>query len=315
MSMAGRPLVGGIEAGGTKFVCALGRPPENIRAEARFPTTTPEETLARAITFFRKATADHGAPVALGIASFGPLDRCPDSPDWGRITSTPKPGWQGTDVTGPLADALGCPIAFETDVTGAALGEGTYGAARGLRDFVYVTVGTGIGGGIVAGGRPVHGLIHPELGHIRPARRLEGDDFAGICPAHGDCLEGLASGAALATRWGRPAEALAEDHPAWMFEADYLAQMCATLTFTLSVERIILGGGVMTQAHLFERVRGITAELLGGYLRHERLASSLDNYIVPPALGGRAGVVGALAMAEAVATGAMEGPTQPTSSS
>lgn len=296
-----RPLVAGIEAGGTKFACAVGCPPDDIRAETRFPTTTPEETLPRAIAFFRETVANHGPIAALGIASFGPVDRRPDSPGWGRITSTPKPGWQNTDVTGPLAGALGCPAAFETDVTGAAIGEGLYGAGRGLGDFVYVTVGTGIGGGVVAGGRPVNGLIHPELGHMRPVRRLEGDDFAGICPYHGDCLEGLASGPAIKARWGRPAEELPPEHPAWGFEAEYLAQICATLTFLLSPERIILGGGVMAQTHLFERIRATTTELIGGYLDHARLLGGMEDYVVPPALGGRAGIVGALAMAEALA--------------
>lgn len=303
MTAQHRPLVGGIEAGGTKFVCAVGHPPDDIRAETRFPTTTPVETLERAIAFFHEAQAEHGRLAGIGIASFGPVDRGPGSPGWGRITSTPKPGWWDTDVAGPLATALGCPVAFETDVTGAAIAEGLYGAAHVLRDFVYVTVGTGIGGGVIAGGRPVNGLIHPELGHIRPARRREDDDFAGICPYHGDCLEGLASGPAIEARWGRPAAELAPEHPAWETEADYLAQMCATLTFLLSPERIILGGGVMAQSHLFERIRERTAKLIGGYLDHARLRGGMGDYIVPPALGGRAGVVGALAMAEAVVTG------------
>jgi len=295
-----RPLVGGIEAGGTKFVCAVGAPPDDIRAETRFSTAAPEDTLARAIAFFREAAAEHGPIAALGIASFGPIDRRPESTNWGRITSTPKPGWQGIDVAGPLAKALGCPIAFETDVTGAAIGEGLHGAARGLSDFAYVTIGTGIGGGVVAGGRPVNGLIHPELGHIRPARTRHDSDFKGICPFHGDCLEGLASGPAIEARWGRPAAELAPEHPAWEVEADYLAQMCATLVFLMSPERIILGGGVMAQAHLFERIHERTAALVGGYLDHERLCGGAGAYISPPALGGRAGVVGALAMAEAL---------------
>jgi len=298
------PLVGAIEAGGTTVVCAVGTGGGDIRAETAFATAGAEETLAAATAFFQETAAEHGELAAIGIASFGPVDRDPDSPGWGRITATPKPGWQNTDIAGAIGRALGVPVAFETDVAGAAIGEGLYGAARGLTDFAYITVGTGIGGGLVAGGRLLHGLVHPEIGHLPVRRRDASDSFEGSCPYHGACLEGLASGPAIAARWGRPPAELERDHPAWAFEADYLAELCATLTLTLSPQRILLGGGIMRQGHLFPALRARTRHLLGGYIAHARLQGDLSSYILPPGLGERAGIAGALAMARARAAGA-----------
>lgn len=288
-------LYGGLEAGGTKFVCTVGRGPGDLRAEVRLPTTTPEETIGRALDFFREQEAAHGKIAALGIGSFGPVDLDPASPTWGFITSTPKAGWKNTDLAGALGRALEVPVAFTTDVGAAALGEGTWGAAQGISDFAYVTVGTGIGGAAIAGGRLVQGLVHPEMGHLRIPRE-KSDHLAGICPFHGDCLEGLANGPAIAARWGRKAEDLPEDHPAWDLEAEYLAQLAATLTLVLSPKKILLGGGVMRQDSLYPRIRTRLKALLGGYLEAPAL-KDLETYLQPPALGQEAGVLGALALA------------------
>ena len=290
-------LVGGIEAGGTKFVCAVGSGPDDVRAETRFPTTTPEETIGQAIDFFREQREQHGELVALGIAAFGPLDPDPASPTYGYITSTPKPGWTNVDFAGPLARALDLPVAFDTDVNGAALAEGRWGAAQGLDTFIYLTIGTGIGGGAMVGGSLLHGLLHPEMGHVRLPHDRQQDPYPGRCPYHGDCLEGLASGPAIAARWGQPAETLPVDHPAWSLEAHYLALGLVNFIVTLSPQRIILGGGVMAQAQLFPLVRRRVLELLNGYVQSPRLLEAIDTYIVPPALGRRAGVLGALALA------------------
>jgi fructokinase len=205
-------LYGGIEAGGTKFVCAVGSGPHDVRAEARFPTTNPAETIGRAIDFFRRQAGPGLA--AIGIASFGPVDPSPGSPTFGYITTTPKPGWANTDLAGPVGRALGVPVGFDTDVNGAALGEYRWGAAQGCDTFVYLTVGTGIGGGGMAGGKLMHGLLHPEMGHMRLPHDLAADPFPGICPFHSDCLEGLASGPAIEARWSQRAETLPPDHPA-----------------------------------------------------------------------------------------------------
>lgn len=291
-------LYAGIEAGGTKFVCAVGTGPDDVRAEARFPTTTPAETLGRAIDFLRQARRTHGPIDALGIASFGPVDLDPASPTWGHVTSTPKPGWAQTDLAGAVGRALDLPVAFDTDVNGAALAEGRWGAARGLANLVYVTVGTGIGGGAMVDGDLLHGLVHPEMGHMLVPHDRAADPFAGCCPYHGDCLEGLASGPAIAARWGRPAHELGDDHPAWDLEADYLAAAAVNLTLVLSPQRIVLGGGVMERRRLFPELRRRARERLNGYVDSPALAGEVDAFIVPPALGQRAGVLGALALAE-----------------
>jgi fructokinase len=286
-------LYGGIEAGGTKFVCAVGTGPDDIREEARFPTTTPAETLDRAIRFFQRHPVD-----AVGIASFGPIDVHPSSPTFGFITTTPKPGWANTRFAGRVAEALGVPVGFDTDVNVAALGEGRWGAARGLETFVYLTVGTGIGGGGLVNGRMMHGLVHPEMGHIRIPHDPREDPFAGICPYHGDCLEGLASGPALEARWGARPETLPPEHPAWELEARYLALAVETLIYILSPQRIVLGGGVMEQTHLFPKIRAGVQRLLNRYVRSPMIEESIEAYIVPPGLGNRSGVLGAIALAE-----------------
>jgi fructokinase len=286
---------GGIEAGGTKFVCAIGSGPDDVRAEVRFPTTTPGETIGQAIEFFRARQAD---VAAIGIASFGPVDLNPTSPTYGFITTTPKPGWAATDLNGAIGRALDLPLAFDTDVNGAALGEHRWGAAQGLDTFLYLTIGTGIGGGGMIGGKLMHGLIHPEMGHMLLRHDHQADPFDGICPFHGDCLEGMASGPALQARWGQPAETLAPDHPAWPLQAGYIALALMNLICTVSPQRIILGGGVMMGPRLFPLIRTKVQELLDGYVQAPQVLEQIDRYIVPPALGSRAGVLGAIALAQ-----------------
>jgi fructokinase len=287
------PLYGGVEAGGTKFVCTVGSGPNDLRTVERFATTTPEETIGRVIEFFRSQPE----PVtAVGIGTFGPMDPDPNSPTFGWITSTPKPGWRNTDLCGPIQRALQVPVGIDTDVNAAALGEGRWGAARGLDTFVYLTVGTGIGGGGMVGGKLMHGLIHPEMGHI-PLTRRGDDPFEGACPYHGDCFEGLAAGPGLQRRWGAKAETLSADHPAWDLEAHYLAQGLCTLILTLSPQKVILGGGVMQQEHLYPMVRQQVQKRLNGYVQSPAVLERIDEYIVPPGLGDRAGVLGAIALA------------------
>jgi fructokinase len=289
-------ILGGIEAGGTKFVCAVGTGPDDLRAETRFPTTTPEETIGRAIAFFEDQ-AKGSSLAAIGIASFGPVDPNPDSPRFGYITTTPKPGWADTDFAGRVGRALGVPVGFDTDVNGAALGEHRWGAAQGLDTFIYLTIGTGIGGGGLVNGGPMHGLIHPEMGHVRLPRHPD-DAFPGVCPYHADCLEGMATGPALEARWGQPAETLPADHPAWEMEAHYLANGLVNFICTLSPQRILMGGGVMEQSHLFPMMRHKVQVLLNGYVQTPEILDRVDKYIVPPALGDRAGVLGAIALAQ-----------------
>jgi fructokinase len=284
--------VGAIELGGSKVVCAVGRGTGEVGAEAVMPTATPARTLADAIAFFRA----QGALGAIGIAAFGPLDLDPRSPTFGSITDTPKPGWSWTDLVGPFRRGLGVPVALETDVNGAALGEHRWGAGRGAATLVYVTVGTGIGGGSLIDGRPMHGLGHPEMGHMRVPHDRGADPFAGLCPFHGDCLEGLASGPALAARWSAPAESLPPDHPAWPLEARYLALGLVNVIAVLSPERIVIGGGVMRGPRLLPRLRAEVTALLAGYAPSATIGD-IDRYIVLPALGARSGVLGALALA------------------
>ena len=292
--MAG--LFGGIEAGGTKWICAVGTGPEDIRERARIETTTPEVTLRAVLEFFRQTQERHGGLTALGIACFGPVDLRQDSPTWGFVTETPKPGWAGTDVAPFLSRELDLPVAFDTDVNGAALGELTWGAGRGLESLVYVTVGTGIGGGLIVGGEPVHGLVHPELGHVFLPRHPD-DTFAGICPFHGDCLEGLASGPAIEKRWGRPAPELPEDHPAWDMEAFYLGTLAANLTLTVSPQRIIFGGGVNEAPGLLHRARQRLVAALASYVQSPALTDGAETFLVSPELGAAAGICGAFELA------------------
>ena len=279
-------IYGGVEAGGTKFVCAIGSGPEDLERTS-FPTTMPEETIARAIAFFR----DRAPLRSLGIASFGPVDPNPRSETYGYITSTPKEGWRNTDIAGMLGRALGVRVGFDTDVNAAALAESQWGSARGLDDVVYITVGTGIGGGALAGGRLVHGLLHPEMGHMRLPHDLTADPYTGVCPYHGDCLEGLASGPAIEKRWGLPARELPAGHPAWRLEARYLAAGVVNMVCTLSPRRVIMGGGVMEQQQLFPMIREEVAAMLNGYVAAPEIG--------PPALGKDAGVLGAIALAMA----------------
>ncbi len=293
-------LWGGIEAGGTKFVCAVGTGPKDIRGEVRFPTTSPAECIEKSIAFFRPYR-EQGELGAVGIACFGPLDPGPASPTFGYITTTPKPGWGNVDVAGPIRKALGVPVGFDTDVNGAALGEGTWGAARGLDTFVYITIGTGIGGGAMVNGTLVHGLLHPEMGHVFVPHDRARDPFEGGCPYHGDCLEGLAAGPTLEKRCGQRAETLPADHPVWDLEAEYLAYGLIPQIYILSPQRIIMGGGVMEQVHLFPMVRRRVREILNGYVQAPAILEDIDNYIVPPALGNRAGVLGAIALGQRAA--------------
>jgi fructokinase len=294
-------IYGGIEAGGTKFVCAVGTGPDDVRDEVRFPTTTPEESIRRSIAFFQDMEKQHGALAGVGIASFGPLDPNPASPTFGFVTTTPKPGWAQTDLAGPIGKALGVPVGFDTDVNGAALGEFRWGAAQGLDTFIYITIGTGIGGGAMVNGKLVHGLLHPEMGHVLPPHDFMTDPFPGVCPYHGDCLEGLASGPAIEQRWNGKAENLGPDHPAWNLEARYLALGVLPMIYILSPQRIIMGGGVMEQLHLFPKVRGCVQQFLNNYIQSPAILNNIDGYIVPPGLGNRAGVLGAIALAQQVA--------------
>lgn len=292
------PLLGGIEAGGTKFVCAVGTGPDDIRAEVRFATTEPDETIRRAVSFFREQQVKNGGIAAVGIAAFGPLDPNPNSATFGHITTTPKPHWAHIDLAGAVGHALGVPVGFDTDVNGAALGEYRWGAAQGLDTFTYFTIGTGIGGGAVVNGKLLHGLVHPEMGHQLLRHDWEEDPFEGLCPYHGDCWEGLASGPAIGKRWGEPAEQLPPDHQAWELEAKYIALALENVITILSPQRIILGGGVMAQEQLLPKIQQKVQTLLNGYVQHTTLLNDIESYIVLPGLGNRAGVLGAIALAE-----------------
>lgn len=287
-------MFGGIEAGGTKFVCGIGTGPGDIRI-AQFPTSSPELTIKSAVGFFEDAAVSLRA---VGIGSFGPVDLHPGSITYGYVTSTPKPGWANFDLAGAIAKALNVPVAFDTDVNAALLGEVRWGAARGLSSAIYMTIGTGIGGGALVHGKLVHGLVHPEMGHLRVPHDPSVDPFPGVCPYHRDCLEGLASGPAMQARWGVPAGTLPPEHEAWALEAHYLALGLVNLTVALSPERILLGGGVMQQPHLFPMIRDEFLNLLNNYIVHTELTEHSDRFIQPPALGSRAGVLGALALAE-----------------
>jgi fructokinase len=286
-------VYGGIEAGGSKWECAIGTGPHDLRASAKLPTTTPAETIDRAVAFFER----EGPVDALGIGSFGPLDGNPASPTWGYITTTPKPGWAQTDVGGEIGRRLSVPVAFDTDVNAAAVGEHRWGAAQGLDTFCYITVGTGIGGGGMVGGTLLHGLMHPEFGHMRIPHDRDADPFPGSCPYHGDCWEGLASGRAIEARWGKPSSALTDAAP-WELEAGYLALGLVCVICVLSPERVVIGGGVMNRPGLLELVHREIVVLMNGYLGSPVLADGISDFVTRPALGPQAGVLGALALAE-----------------
>ncbi len=292
-----KKLYGAVEGGGTKFICAVIDADLRILREARFPCQSPSETIANCLNFFQTAQAQLGPLSALGIASFGPLDPRPGSHDFGKILATPKPGWANTDLVSPFADALSIPVAFDTDVNGAVLAESLWGAGKGLKNLIYYTIGTGIGGGAIAENRLIHGLMHPEMGHAFLSHNYTQDPFPGVCPFHQDCFEGLASGPAIEARWGRKAYELPADHAAWELEAHYIALALVNTALMLAPERIILGGGVMAQQHLFPLVRAEFLKLLNGYLQIPAMLRDIDTYIVPSGLQGIAGLYGALALA------------------
>ena len=289
-------LFGGIEAGGTKFICMVGSGPNDIRAQARIPTTRPAETIGRVTDFF-KQQAQALTLSAVGVASFGPVNLDSTSPTFGYITTTPKPGWANTDLVGRLKAELNLPVIFDTDVNAAAFGEYRWGAAQSLDPMIYLTIGTGIGGGVICNGKPLHGLVHPEMGHMLIPHDLALDPFPGVCPFHGDCFEGLASGPAMAKRWGQPAETLPDDHPAWNIEAHHIALALVNLILNYSPRRIVVGGGVMQREALFPLVRRKVQQFLNGYVHSPQILESIDQYIVPPALGNQSGVLGAIALA------------------
>lgn len=297
ISMKGNKLLGSIEAGGTKFNCAVGLDPFNIVAQKTFPTTTPSQTLDRVIAFFHSVEEEYGKIAAFGVCSFGPVDLRLGSPTYGCITSTPKEGWQKTPIVQNLEAEFRVPIGFDTDVNGAALGEQRWGAGQGKDTILYITVGTGIGGGGLVNGQPIHGLIHPEMGHLRIPHDPVRDPFPGCCPFHRDCLEGLASGTAIKARWGRPAQELDSKHPAWDLEAEYLGLGVVNIILTLSPEVVILGGGVMKVPYLIENVRERVRNLLNDYVDSPRVKGSIGAYIVPPALGDLAGIAGGFELA------------------
>ena len=291
-------VYGGIETGGTKFVCAVGTGPEDLTT-TQFATTIPDESIGKAIDFF-KCNGRLKQLAAIGIASFGPLDLDKDSSTYGHITTTPKDSWSNTDIAGKIGSQLSVPTAIDTDVNGAALGEQVWGAAKGLDTFIYLTIGTGVGGGGMVNGGLMHGLLHPEMGHMRVPHDWQKDPYRGCCPFHGDCLEGLASGGAIELRWGQSPEKLPLDHPAWDLEAWYLALAVYNLICIMSPQRTIIGGGVMKNAGVMPAVRRRVVHLLNGYIRSQAITKDIDGYVVSPALGDLAGVIGALELAKRI---------------
>jgi fructokinase len=285
-------LLGAIEAGGTKFVCGVGTKDGKIEEKVSFPTTTPEETMAQVESFFAGKEVD-----AIGVGSFGPIDPIKGSPTYGYITTTPKPYWSQYNIVGYMKSKFNVPIGFDTDVNGAALGEHLWGAGQGLNSCMYITVGTGIGAGAVVNGQMLHGLSHPEMGHILVRRHPE-DSYEGTCPYHADCLEGLAAGPAISRRWGLQGVELTEDHPAWDMEAYYLSQALMNYILILSPQRIIMGGGVMKQKQLFPLIHRELRSLLNGYVQHSAIHHDIEQYIVSPQLGDNAGLSGSLALAK-----------------
>ena len=287
-----------IEAGGTKFICAISHGNGVIEDRTRIATTTPAETIPQVIDYIRKHDNDKNID-AIGIATFGPLDLDETSETYGFITAAPKPGWQNFDFVGTLKREFDVPIGFDTDVNAAALGEYFYGVARNINHFVYTTVGTGIGVGAMIDGKLLHGALHPEMGHMLIPQAFEIDDFKGVCPFHGNCLEGLASGPSMKQRWQvKSALDLAADHNAWNIEAHYLAVFCMNVTLCLSPKKIILGGGVMRQKQLFPKIRERLPKLLQGYIKHATVMEEIDQFISETGLGENSGIIGAIALAE-----------------
>lgn len=285
-------LFGCIEAGGTKFVVGILSGGRSVIEEARFDTTSPEETIGSVVAWFKAAIKRNGPLEAMGIASFGPLELDREATNWGYITETTKPGWSQIDFAGLISRAFGIPIGFDTDVNGAAQAEARWGSARGQKTSIYLTVGTGIGGGAVANGKTLMGISHPEMGHLRTPRHRNDIDFAGVCPFHGDCIEGLASGPAILARWGAPLSDLPEDHPGHEIIAYYIAQLVICIQAIMEPGRIAIGGGVMQTPGLLERIRKEASRLGAGYFR-----GKVEEVLVRPGLGNQAGLVGALALA------------------
>jgi fructokinase len=294
--MSKEKLYGGIEAGGTKFVCMVASGPGQVVDEIRFMTTTPEETLGKAIQFFQPFVAS-GQVSSIGVGAFGPLDSNPQSPTYGFVTATPKPAWSNTNILGTLRRALKINIAFDMDVNTAALGEYLWGASKGCDPSLYLTIGTGIGGGYIVNGRPLIGLLSLEMGHVLIPHSRDLDPFPGNCPFHDDCFEGLASGPAIEKRLGLTGALIPEDDAFWDIEADYIASALMNYILTLSPKKIILGGGVMQREFLFEKVRRRVCELLNGYVASKEILEEIEDYIVAPGLGNQSGSLGAIALA------------------
>jgi len=288
---------GAIEAGGTKFVCSVAADPDHYFSEIRFPTTTPQETLAKAVSFFKEQQQKYNLS-AIGVSCFGPIDLDKRSPTYGYITTTPKAGWEFTEVTGLLERELGLPVGFDTDVNGAALAEYKWGNPTKVDSLVYYTIGTGVGAGVVIHGQPVHGLDHPEGGHILVRQDKEIDPYSGFCSYHGNCLEGLCCGPSIKERFGVPAQDLPSDHPFWEILAGYIAQACVTQICQISPEKIVLGGGVMEQKQLFPMIHKKVLLMLNNYVKHPMILEHIDQYITPPVLGNRSGACGAIALAQ-----------------
>ncbi|NBJ92598.1 ROK family protein [Parablautia muri] len=279
--------LGALEAGGTKMVCAVGDETGKIFEQICIPTRTPEETVPEMLAYFKKAEIE-----ALGIGCFGPIDPDKSSATYGYITSTPKLAWRNYNIVGAFEEALGCPVGFDTDVNGSALGEVTFGQAKGKNSVIYITIGTGVGAGIFVEGNLVHGMLHPEAGHVLIQKR-EDDTYQGKCPYHKCCLEGLAAGPAIEERWGKKAIELKDREEVWDLESYYIAQALVGYILTVSPEMIILGGGVMHQEQLFPKIRSYVKELLNGYIRTEEL-EHIESYIVPASLQDNQGIMGCL---------------------
>lgn len=283
-------ILGALEAGGTKMVCAIGDENGNIFEQVSIPTETPEITMPKMISYFKEKGIE-----ALGIGCFGPIDPDPDSDTYGYITSTPKLAWAYYNIVGAFRDALECPVGFDTDVNGSVLGEVTFGQAKGKKCVVYVTIGTGVGAGIYIEGKLLHGMLHPEAGHILMKKRAD-DTYGGKCPYHKTCMEGLAAGPAIEERWGKKAIELKDNQAVWDLEAYYIAQALANYILILSPDMIILGGGVMHQEQLFPLIRKYVTEMLNGYIKTEELAD-MEHYIVPASLHDDQGIMGCLELA------------------
>jgi fructokinase len=290
-------IVAAIEGGGTKFVCAVGYSAQRVLERVVIPTTAPGTTLEAMLTFFDACQIEHGAISAVGLATFGPLDLRRGSPTFGRLMATPKPGWSGADLLGPLLQRYNVPVAINTDVTAAALAELELGVGLDVGSLAYVTVGTGIGCGFAPDVWRGAQLLHPEIGHLRVRRDPRDLDFAGVCPFHGDCLEGLASGPAIRARWGDELSALDATHPAWSIIGSYLGQLAVSIALVASPQRIVLGGGVMTGGRLLPLIRAATRDFLNGYIEPLNDSAALHRYICSPALSDQAGLAGAFLMA------------------